>query len=254
MNIGWCLPIGRESSLTQTGLNFLEPPLSSLDLLAPGILADAKDRARGCPVPIQAFGSLFPAGLKVVGPSVDRGRVQSYLKAIAELVDATDAKIVVFGDGAARSIPLEFDRGKAEEQLLDCFSWAADSLKGTSAVLAVEPLNRKRSNIINSLAEAVSWVKLLDRPNVGIVADIFHMDEEKEPFSAIRPCIASIVHVHLADTHRRNPGTGHYDYASFFENLKEGGYNGLFSIECGADYSIDEIKFSVDFVCQQWGK
>ncbi|MDR5882809.1 TIM barrel protein [Caballeronia sp. LZ032] len=45
----------------------------------------------------------------------------------------------------------------------------------------------------------------------------------------------SLAHIHLADTGRLNPGTGSYDYPTFFGHLKAAGYDGLLSSECGIE-------------------
>ena len=65
-----------------------------------------------------------------------------------------------------------------------------------------------------------------------MLADFFHMDEENEPFETLREHRDWVVHIHLADTGRRNPGTGSYDYDRFFGLLREIDYQGLMSAEC----------------------
>ncbi|MFP3711872.1 TIM barrel protein, partial [Paraburkholderia sp. SIMBA_009] len=78
-----------------------------------------------------------------------------------------------------------------------------------------EPLNRKESNLVNSVADGARLAKALNRPEVRGLADFYHMDEEAEPLDALREHCAWLAHIHLADTGRLNPGTGSYDYATF---------------------------------------
>ena len=61
-----------------------------------------------------------------------------------------------------------------------------------------------------------------------------------------------IVHIHLADTRRRNPGTGSYDYDRFFGLLKEIGYGGLMSAECRIDNPAVDMAHSHAFLRRYW--
>jgi sugar phosphate isomerase/epimerase len=50
------------------------------------------------------------------------------------------------------------------------------------------------------------------------MADVFHMNIEEDSIAAaLRAHAEHIVHVHLADSHRREPGSGHLDFAAVFE-------------------------------------
>ena len=67
----------------------------------------------------------------------------------------------------------------------------------------------------------------MNRPEIRVLADFFHMDEENKPLETLREHCDWVVHIHLADTGRRNPGTGSYPYDRFFGLLKEIGYAGI---------------------------
>ena len=58
------------------------------------------------------------------------------------------------------------------------------------------------------------------------MADFYHMDEEQDPLQALSKLDGLLVHMHTADTHRLSPGTGRYDYGSFLNALRMGGYGG----------------------------
>jgi sugar phosphate isomerase/epimerase len=67
-----------------------------------------------------------------------------------------------------------------------------------------------------------------------ILADFFHMSiEESDIASSIRKASDWIGYVHLADSNRLLPGLGHTDFRSGFAALKESGYKGWMSLECG---------------------
>ena len=53
---------------------------------------------------------------------------------------------------------------------------------------------------------------------------------------AIRQAGAEYIYnVHLADSQRRLPGSGHTDFRSCFRALKEVGYDRFCGLECGID-------------------
>jgi sugar phosphate isomerase/epimerase len=49
-----------------------------------------------------------------------------------------------------------------------------------------------------------------------------------------------IVHVHVADSDRLQPGKGHLDFLPGFAALKEAGYDGFLGIECRISGTYDE--------------
>ncbi|MCC6312678.1 MAG: sugar phosphate isomerase/epimerase [Thermomicrobiales bacterium] len=102
----------------------------------------------------------------------------------------------------------------------------------SGARLFLEPLNRYEAYLVNRVAQGATLAAEIG-PEVGTMADFFHMNiEEADIPDAIRVGGERIVHVHLADSNRLQPGRGHLDFASGFAALKEIGYDGWFGIEC----------------------
>ena len=62
-----------------------------------------------------------------------------------------------------------------------------------------------------------------------------------------------IHHVHVADTERKAPGTGEFDFDGFFGALKEAGYDGRISIECRWDDFDTEAPKALEFLKAKWG-
>ena len=102
-------------------------------------------------------------------------------------------------------------------------------------MIAVEPLRRTESNIINRVADAVALCGRVEHPSVWPLADLFHMAEEGEPSASVAAVASSLAHVHVADSGRVPPGRGEMDFRSFLGALAEGGYRGRVSVECGWD-------------------
>ena len=127
-------------------------------------------------------------------------------------------------------------RDEQRAALTDTLRAAADILKGTGVRLGVEPLNTRIDHIgyfLGSTEEALDIVDDIDRPEIGIVYDIYHsavMDEKTEDVIGDR--ISRVVHLHIADHPGRNdPGTGTIDLKHRLDWLYAKGYQGVVGME-----------------------
>jgi sugar phosphate isomerase/epimerase len=217
--------------------------------------AQAKALVRDLPLPALAMSYLFPHDVRIVGPDVDERRNRAYFDRVVELLALAKARIVVLGSGWTRNIPEGWTQAQAETEFLATLSWCADALQGSGTTLVIEPLNRKESNLVNSVTEGIHIAKRLGRAEVRGLADFYHMDEEGEALAAVRGQGEWLAHIHLADTGRLNPGTGSYDYPAFFGHLKASGYRGLLSAECGVvGEPVAAMRGSAAFLRRGWAE
>ena len=102
----------------------------------------------------------------------------------------------------------------------------------TGPCVALEALNRYETHLLRTLADADELRRMIDSPSVQLMADVFHMNIEEDSIAAsVRAHAGHIVHVHLADSQRREPGSGHLDFAAVFEALADNGYAGALTME-----------------------
>jgi sugar phosphate isomerase/epimerase len=252
MKIGWCAELREAARLHRLGFDFVELPLAAFGLDSRASIDNAKAAVAAAPLPTAAFNNFFPPDLRLVGQEVDTDRVRTYLAGAAELLHHAQANVAVLGSARSRNVPDGFDRMKAEDQFLRALSWCADAMKGTGTALVIEPLNRRESNLINSVSEGVRFAERINRPEIRVLADFYHMDEENEPLETLRDCAQWLAHIHLADTGRRNPGSGSYDYDRFMGFLKEIGYAGAISSECKLENPEPEMRQSLAFLRRYW--
>jgi sugar phosphate isomerase/epimerase len=249
---GWCAQIEHAEELKGYGYDYIECALAPLLSQDDEVVKKALPLYVNSPLPVKAWNVLFPGDIKVVGPEVDEAVIKNYLaKAVDTMVQA-GSSIFVFGSGRSRSIPEGWEHSRAEEQLLKLLRIIADTCKGTSLTLAIEPLNTKESNVITSVAEGVYYAKQINDPAIRVLADFYHMDEESEPLDTIYTHKDWLSHIHVADTGRLAPGTGHYPYESFVGQLNAAGYNGLVSAECTLKDRDKELPASLQFLKEQW--
>jgi sugar phosphate isomerase/epimerase len=98
--------------------------------------------------------------------------------------------------------------------------------------LALEPINSAETSLINTVAQGLDLVHLLDAKNFGLLLDTYHMNiEEKDIQKSIEKCKGHIFHFHVADSNRWYPGAGQLDFAGILRTLYAGGYDGFVSGE-----------------------
>jgi hydroxypyruvate isomerase len=102
--------------------------------------------------------------------------------------------------------------------------------------LLLEPLNTRRDHqgmYLSSTALGLDLVERVDRPEVGLLYDIYHSAMMGEEPVAVLGGRADLVdHVHVADTNgRHEPGTGTIDWPTAMTGLRNVGYDGFVGLE-----------------------
>jgi len=98
--------------------------------------------------------------------------------------------------------------------------------------VTLEPLNRYEADFIHNAAEGRRFLDDLGLDNVGLMMDLFHMNIEDDSLPAsLHVAGDRLWHVHIADSNRRYPGSGHIDFAPVFAALRELGYTEYISAE-----------------------
>jgi D-psicose/D-tagatose/L-ribulose 3-epimerase len=121
----------------------------------------------------------------------------------------------------------------------DEWRWALDALRrGCEAAnrrgvrVALEPLNRFEMYFANTLADAKRFVKELGAPNAGLLGDTMHSNiEELDVAEAYYDSLPELIHVHISESTRGTPGSGHGVPPALFRRLRDGGYDGYLTIE-----------------------
>jgi sugar phosphate isomerase/epimerase len=117
--------------------------------------------------------------------------------------------------------------------LLEGLAEVGSHAEAAGAVLLFEPLNRYEDHMVNTLGAAVELVAATGSEAVRVLADTYHMNiEEDDPCAALRAAGDVLGAVHLSDSNRHQPGTGHVPFAAIVGTLREIGFDGVLSVEC----------------------
>lgn len=133
--------------------------------------------------------------------------------------------------GKARLISEE-ERERQRRWAAEGLSEAADYAGERGVGLAIEPLNRFETDMVNTVEQGLDLCERIGQENVGLLLDTFHMNiEEKSIPDAIRTAGDRLRHFHSCENDRGAPGSGHVDWVATFEALSDVGYDGLVVIE-----------------------
>jgi D-psicose/D-tagatose/L-ribulose 3-epimerase len=108
----------------------------------------------------------------------------------------------------------------------------AEAAQGRGIKLAMEPLNRFETDMINVVSQGLKFIDETGMKNVGLHLDTFHMHlEEKDSAQAIRQVDGKVLHFHACENDRGVPGTGQVHWLEIGQALKDIDYQGPVVIE-----------------------
>jgi sugar phosphate isomerase/epimerase len=256
MRFGICAKAQRGPDLRAAGADFVE---ENVQAFLQGQVDDAQwdglKAARQGGLAVLAANSLVPAELKIVGPEVEFERLRNYMTRVVNRAQKVGMKILVFGSGGARNVPEGFDRQRAVSQIVTFCAMSAELCGRAGITLVAEPLNRSECNIINTVAEAMTFVKAVNHRHFQCLVDSYHFWIESESLDSLVRAMPSIRHVHVADRDGRVPPgeSGKSDYRQFFAVLKRANYSGAVCVEApGFDDFATVGKRVIDYLHRQW--
>jgi sugar phosphate isomerase/epimerase len=192
-------------------------------------------------IPMISSGQVFAQG-GLCFTSSDKDVRDQAISRIKGLIDLAEHFGAIVNIGRVRG-PIAPDDTyiEAEKRFLDCLDTVAAYAEPKGILIAVEPVNRYEINFINSVDEAYQIVQKLDRPNVKIQPDTFHMNIEDQCIeAALVECFDRIAYIHVADSNRWAPGNGHLNFPNIINVLRSVGYEGYLTAEILAYPTPDE--------------
>lgn len=233
MRFGLCGGLEGAEAAARAGWDYMEVGVGTfVPLESDSAYAEVRGRVASMPIPIEAANCFIPGHLRLTGPEVDERATLAYVDVALTRMAEAGVRIVVLGSGGARSLPEGWPTERGIEQLATFLQRAGRLADGVGMVIAVEPLRRAESNLLNRVREAVDLCAQVGHPAVRPLADLYHMTEEGESITAVRDLASVLAHVHVADTGRAPPGQGSGDLRGFLDALWGGGYAGRISVEC----------------------
>jgi D-psicose/D-tagatose/L-ribulose 3-epimerase len=220
------------------GMDFIEIPLLDLDDVDPAAIHARLDAAGFDAV----TSTVLSAGTDLVAD--DAGTRAAGVAYLTRCVEATAAMGAHQFSGVIYS---ELGRRPSFRPDERHWEWAADGLRVVAerardlgVRVALEPVNRYETFLVNTCAQAVRLCEMIGSANVGIHLDTYHMNiEETRWDEPIRQAGARLCHIHLCENNRGIPGTGLVDWDSLVAALGALKYGGYAAMESFTDISDD---------------
>lgn len=204
-----------------------DPSLIDCAALAP-VIVDTGMKVHIC--------GAFGPGRDLTDPdSTVRASTRGYLSSMMEIATALGAGFIAgpmySRVGKARQLSAE-DRQREWDLAVSELHTVATEAGNRGLALAIEPINRFETDLVNTAADAVRMVRDIDHPAAKMMIDTFHMTiEESNLGDAIRHAGKDLLHVQVSENHRGVTGTGLTPWTDFRDALRDIQYSGSIVIE-----------------------
>jgi D-psicose/D-tagatose/L-ribulose 3-epimerase len=239
-------PVGVEivEKLAAFGFDYIELSLAHIAEMEEESFRHLADRVAKSGLRCEACNNFFPPRVRLTGPDASLPRAHEYAGRAIERAARLGAKIIVFGSSGAKNVPPGFPHDRAWRQIVELLRTIGPLAARHGVTIAIEPLNRQESNIVNLASEGLRLAREVDHPNVQLLVDFYHFRKEDEPFEVLGEAGSAIRHTHFAELQARAfPTEEQEGYGRFFECLHRIRYDGRCSIEAYTqDFVTDAPK------------
>lgn len=133
--------------------------------------------------------------------------------------------------GKARMVPPE-QRKKEWDLAIENVYKVCERAFSRGVQIALEPLNRFESDLINTVEDVHTFIKEINHPAAKIMLDSFHMNiEERDIQKAIAMAGDLLIHFQVSENYRGTPGTGQTRWEEYRKGLEAIHYTGAVTIE-----------------------
>jgi D-psicose/D-tagatose/L-ribulose 3-epimerase len=244
IKFGVCTGAATFSKVVQYGFDYIEPAAADVAAMSESAFGDFKQEVLASPIRCDCYNNFIRA-LHVDGDDVNPDALRNYMELALTRCRELGGTIVVWGSSGSRNVPPGFSRDRAWQQIVDFLRLADEVARPKGIVVAIEPLRTQESNIINTGAEAQKLVHEVNRPNIRMIIDYYHMSVMKEDPEIVWQARKDIVHFHFANPNGRiwpkSPAEDP-EYAQFFAQVKRIKFRGGISIEGRGDIDADAAQ------------
>lgn len=150
-----------------------------------------------------------------------------YLTNIINQIGKMGGKLLSGVSYAGWGVPTEGTKEEHFENSVSSMKILADVAAKYGITYGIEAVNRFEGILVNTAAEARRYVEAVNKSNVGILLDTYHMNiEESDIPNAIKTAGNLLVGFHIGENNRTCPGRGHLNWKEIFTALSEVDYKG----------------------------
>ncbi|MBQ1403278.1 MAG: TIM barrel protein, partial [Oscillospiraceae bacterium] len=148
----------------------------------------------------------------------------TYLDVAFERAVILGAEKIIFGSAGARKRG-DLPKEEADRQFLTCLHILEEYCSFYQIPVLLEAIRYGEADYLNTLAEAAEMVSLVEREgcsHIGLMADLYHMDCNREDISNLEKYFLLIGHVHVCEAERKLPSDLFSAYLSAALSLLRG--------------------------------
>lgn len=218
--------------IAKLGFTAIELPMENVGDWDPQ--ATARLLAKHSLTPV-LVGAMAPGRNLVSAPDEQITETQNYVRTLIDAAATVGASTVAgpFYAATSRTWALnDVHRQATYNQLRENLKPLVDHAAQRSVTLAIEPLNRYETSLINTVDQALDALEPLLGPGLGLTLDSYHLNiEEQDIPAAIARAGTHIAHVQVCGNDRGTVGADHFDWAAFLQALDTAKYSGPLCVE-----------------------
>jgi protein FrlC len=183
-----------------------------------------------------SLSSMLPApsggpGNNPASPYVEERRATiEHYKELAELTATWGGKTLIYLPGWMIH---GTTRRQAWQWTRECLTEIADSIAHTGVTLVIEPTSHD-TNLCESADDAIELMQDVNRDNVKLMFDTFHVMYRREVLSDYAYKMGKdLKHIHISDNDRLPPGSGVGDFPSLVDAMLDIEFDGYLTMETG---------------------
>jgi D-psicose/D-tagatose/L-ribulose 3-epimerase len=177
-----------------------------------------------------------PEGLSLTNPDAAvRARTIEVMVRLTALCAELGGAVLVHGSPRQRQIAAGETHAVALARLQDGLAQVASAAATAGVIYCIEPLSRKETALLNTVAEAAELVRAIDHPHLRTMIDCSAagIAETCSIPSLIDRWLPTglIAHIQVNDPNRRGPGQGEMKFEPILAALKRHDYAGVIAVE-----------------------
>jgi sugar phosphate isomerase/epimerase len=179
---------------------------------------------------------ITPKGLSITTPDgALRERSIDVLERLVGLCAMMGGTVLVHGSPQQRAVPEGESRDVAMERAMEVFARVAAAAEREGVTYCLEPLARRETDFVNTVAEAAEIVAAIDSSGFRTMIDTSAAGatETEAVANLINTWLPTgrIAHIQVNDRNRRGPGQGDDQFTPILRALHENGYDGVVAVE-----------------------
>lgn len=211
--IGMCC--SSENYKNALEFDYVELPMTEIMQWDANQLENAKRTMKN----ILIANKLFPSDMQLIGDNANEERIMNYAQEAIFKANCLGIKIIVFGSGRSRSYSSYYSKTAAWKQMMLLICKIADFAKKKEILIAIEPLARETSNLLNTLQESYDFIENCNHSSVKLMGDAYHMKKVGDAPKDLYKYKKHLLHFHLCTSERGLPGTIEENECEYFDGL-----------------------------------